>query len=322
MIAQQFMEQGHSIKAVLDNCSLSRSSYYYRPKQRSDKKGVPKSEYTITQNGEYVCNNQVVKQIEELLSKEFVDYGYIKVTHWLRQEYGYIINPKKVYRLMRENGLLNNKKKFPKPSRKHWVKQLVPKPLSVFDYLEFDIKYMYVPGCGRNALMITVLDVYSRWVLGHRIQWSIKEKDVKALFDQILSQYPLPSRFYVRCDNGSQFIASSVQKYFERKNIVQEFTKPATPEQNAHIEAYHSIIENVICRRYEFENIEELRQTLIRFVEFYNMDRIHSGIDYLSPYKYLLQKGIDLKSQSLREALCSKTNIKPNFEKSVQFIGG
>ncbi len=322
MVAQQFIEQGYSVKAILDNCSLSRSSFYYQPKQRSGKKGIPISEYTISQNGEYVCNDRVVEQIEELLSREFVDYGYIKVTHWLRQEHGYIINPKKVYRLMRENGLLNKKKKVAKPSRKHWVKQLIPKPLSVFDYLEFDIKYMYVPGCGRNALMITVLDVYSRWVLGHKIQWSIKEKDVKALFDQILSQYPLPSRFYVRCDNGSQFIASSVQKYFERKNIVQEFTKPATPEQNAHIEPYHSIIENVICRRYEFENIEELRQTLIRFVEFYNMDRIHSGIDYLSPYKYLLQKGIDLKSQSLREALCSKTNIKPNFEKSVQFIGG
>ncbi len=92
MVAQQFIDQGHGIKSVLDNCSLSRSSYYYRPKQGGDKKGVPKSKYTMTQKGEYVCNDQVVKQIEELLSREFVDYGYIKVTHWLRQEYGYIIN--------------------------------------------------------------------------------------------------------------------------------------------------------------------------------------------------------------------------------------
>ena len=113
MVAQQFIDQGHGIKSVLDNCSLSRSSYYYRPKQGGDKKGVPKSKYTMTQKGEYVCNDQVVKQIEELLSREFVDYGYIKVTHWLRQEYGYIINPKKVYRLMRENGLLNKKKASP-----------------------------------------------------------------------------------------------------------------------------------------------------------------------------------------------------------------
>jgi len=42
----------------------------------------------------------------ELLAGEFVDYGHYKSTIHLRDEKGYVINHKKVYRLMRENKLL------------------------------------------------------------------------------------------------------------------------------------------------------------------------------------------------------------------------
>ena len=39
--------------------------------------------------------------------------------------------------------------------------------------------------------------------------------------------------------------------------MIQEFTKPATPEQNAHVKSYHSIIESVICQKYDFETLKE-----------------------------------------------------------------
>ena len=65
-------------------------------------------------------------------------------------------------------------------------------------------------------------------------------------------------------------IAQAVQKYSEKKQVTQEFTKPATPEQYAHIESYHSIIERVICNRYEFENLSDAGQIFNRFIKFYN----------------------------------------------------
>ena len=77
--------------------------------------------------------------------------------------------------------------------------------------------------------------------------------------------------------------------------MYQEFTKPATPQQDAHIEAYHSIMESAVCQRFEFANLNVAKATLERFREFYNFERIHGGIGFQSPYKYLLQKGIDLK---------------------------
>jgi transposase InsO family protein len=89
-------------------------------------------------------------------------------------------------------------------------------------------------------------------------------------------------------------VAEMVQKYFRERKVVQEFTKPATPEQNAHIEAYHSILERAVCRRYEFDSLQQAGETLDRFKKFYNYKRIHSGIGYKSPYRFLLQRGVDM----------------------------
>lgn len=99
--------------------------------------------------------------------------------------------------------------------------------------LRFDIKYIYIQGKRTNAQVLTVIDVFSRWNMEHIIKWNIPQEDVVILFDKIFETYELPDTFYVRNDNGSQFIADLVQQYFQDKNVIQEFTKPATPEQNA-----------------------------------------------------------------------------------------
>lgn len=312
MMASGFIAQGHPKKTVLQVLGIARSSFYYRPRPLAGKRGISKSEHTLTTYGELVPNTQVIEDIKEILAEEFVDYGYLKVTHWLRQEKNYIINPKKVYRLMGEEGLLNkvSDKEKQKRNKRNWVKELVPPAEAAFDYLEFDIKYFYVAGKDRNALLLSVVDVKTRWVLGHFMAWEIKQQQVMDLFDQIFEAYPLPKSFYVRNDNGSQFIAEKVQLYFQGKGVVQEFCRPATPEQNAHIESYHSIQERVTCQQYEFENLKEIRDTLNRFIDFYNFRRIHSGVGYQAPFKFLLSLDIDMSQPDLKRVFdCAALDV-------------
>lgn len=296
MIANQFIQQGFSVRLVLNTVELSSGNYYYQPS--GGKNGRKPSICTLTLDGNFVSNSLVVQQIETLLGLEFVDYGYIKVTYWLREEKCYVINFKKVYRLMRENKLLLS----PIPrnkSEKIWVKDLVPHPEIPFEYWELDIKYIYIHGARRNALLLSVIDVKSRWLMGSSLQWSIKQEDVSALLQSIIDDFILPKSVTVRNDNGSQFESNLVRTFLSNRNINQEFTRPATPEQNAHIESYHSILEKVICRRYCFESIESAREVFIRFEQFYNFHRIHSGVGYKSPYKYLLLLGIDLNKNKM-----------------------
>lgn len=294
MIAQEFIDSGYPITTVLECVKVSRSRYYYHSKQTGVPRGIKVSTRTRKAGGEWVDNEEVVKDIEEILGQEFVDYGYIKVTYWLRKVKGYIINKKKVYRLMHESGLLNTPSRSRQKIKKEWVKELVPQPSRPLEYLEMDIKYIYVHGMGRSAFLLSVIDVDSRWILGQKLSWKMKQEDVIEIFDKIFETYDLPKKMYIRNDNGSQFAAQFVQEYFFKKEILQEFTKPATPEQNAHIESFHSILEKVICRRYQFSTIKEARETLNRFLEFYNLERIHSGIGYQSPQEYLKSKNIKM----------------------------
>lgn len=202
MVAQQFIDDGYPISNVLKILRLPRSSYYYKPGGISGK-GRTCSTHTLTDDGNCVSNEVVIGHIQQILSREFVDYGYLKVTHGLRQQYGYRINKKKVYRLMKQAGLLYKRPLGPKTKRL-WVSDLVPQPQSYFSYLEFDIKYIWIAGQRRNALVLSVIDVFSRWVLGQLVSYSIRKEDVVELFDQIFAIYPMPLQIWVRNDNGSQ----------------------------------------------------------------------------------------------------------------------
>jgi transposase InsO family protein len=173
-----------------------------------------------------------------------------------------------------------------------WVKDLVPQADTPFCHLEFDIKYIHIHGMRRNALLLTVIDVKSRLNMAQYLAWSITKKQVAELFQYITDHYPLPQKATVRNDNGSQFESQLVRDFFTAKGIIQEFTQPGTPQQNGHIESYHSIVERTICRQYEFESLENAQEVFERFHYFYNYKRIHSGVGYRSPVRYLETLGI------------------------------
>jgi transposase InsO family protein len=300
MIATTYIQQGHCTRKVLSILGLSASSYYHFPVTLSIKKtkGIKPSKTTFTHQGTEVDNSVIVTDIKALLAQEFVDYGYFKVYHYLKESYA--INHKKVYRLMKCNKLLFSTKQV-KIGTKQWVKELVPQPDVAFSYWEFDIKFMYVTGLGIYIPLLSVIDVKTRWLLGHLCQQSIKKEDVKILMEALIATYTIPQKIIVRCDNGSQFESNLIREYFIHKGVEQEFTKPATPEQNAHIESYHSILERVICRQYLFETAADQLATLKRWAMFYNYQRIHSGTSYKSPYKALQKDGIDVNKIFIKE---------------------
>ena len=55
------------------------------------------------------------------------------------------------------------------------------------------------------------------------------------------------------------------------------------PNLNAHIESFHRILEEDCLSRYEFYSYEEANSVVTEFIRFYNKQRIHSSIGYLTP---------------------------------------
>ena len=207
---------------------VPRSSFYY--KRGDGLRGRNPSEMTITQDGELVENSVVLKDVETILQQEFCCYGYKNVWDELKVK-GYIINHKKVYRLMKLHNLLFNRKIGSTGVPRQFVRFRKIKAEKPLEHLCMDIKYIHIHGAQRNALLLTVIDAFSRKVLTHMLRFNIKKGDVIVLLSLLLIEYKIEG-ITLRNDNGSQFIAGVVRQFMKDKGLKQEFTHVARPEEN------------------------------------------------------------------------------------------
>lgn len=268
---------------------MKRSTFYY--KQTFGHQGRKPSTVTVKRDGSIVSNTEVVNTlVRDVYSEEFNRYGYILSTEELH-EMGFIINHKKVYRLMDESGLLLEKVKSGQLNCQWVLWRVIPdaKPL---DYVCMDIKYIYIHGQRRNAFLLAIVDVATRYALGWSLRFSMRHPHVIMLLDGILNHYPT-KKVTLRTDNGSQFIAHGLRKYLEDKPVSHEFTHVATPEENAYVESFFSNVERDVIGKYEFESIFDARDVFTRYFHYYNTKRRHHGINRLSPLTYWKTRFLD-----------------------------
>ena len=295
-------------KELCQITQLPRSTINYKAKD--NKPGSKPSMDTIYQSHK-VSNTSVVDSIKSLLDHEFICYGYIKITKQLQQD-GFLINKKKVYRLMKEQRLLQPQR-FHSKGKRSFVKFRKPQATGPLNYFEMDIKYIYIPQEHRNFYLLSIIDVYSRKVVGHIFKHSIRKYDVIKLWQSLKTELNDFKKITIRSDNGSQFIANDVRGYFKYQGIEHEFTHIATPEDDGHIEAFHSILEREMLQRNEYISYEEMKQALNRFIHFYNHERIHGSLNYQSPVKFLDQFFLNqplinnLKTYQINDELCQTT---------------
>lgn len=209
---------------------MPRSVSYYQP--QSGRPGARPSQVTMKLDGSLVDNQLVVISIRQLLDVEFNALGYEYITYELKKEY--LINKKKVYRLMQEHNLLLGKVIRP-TGKREFVKFKRIEATRPLEYLCWDIKYVWVEGERRNYYLLNVIDVYSRRILDWLFQSSIRQIDLINLFRRINRSHQLKG-VILRNDNGSQFIAHSVRNFLKKSEIKQEFTHVATPEENSYID--------------------------------------------------------------------------------------
>ncbi|MCA1744377.1 MAG: IS3 family transposase [Bacteroidales bacterium] len=104
-IVNRFVQKRMKSDRAAQAAGFSRSAYYY--KNTGVKPGKMPTNHSHNLVGEKVSNEDVVEDIRDIISPEFIDYGYDKVAKLLHSKY--VINRKKVYRLMKEHNLLNSK---------------------------------------------------------------------------------------------------------------------------------------------------------------------------------------------------------------------
>ena len=265
------------INEICKWAEVPKSSFYYKP--RSGQRGVRASTHTLIGDG-LVENTLVVDQIRAILCLDYCVYGYQMMSRELR-EMGYEINKKKVYRLMKESHLLWGKRIQVQGKRK-WVKHRRIQAQKPMEYLCLDIKYIWIQGENRWYYQLAVMDVYSRRILCWIFQRSIRQTDVIALMRNLHLRFGLKG-VIIRNDNGSQFVAHRVRETLRELEARQEFTHVATPEENAYIEAFHSIQQRELIDRFTFAGYYEAKQHIQKYMHWYNQVRRHGALKGITP---------------------------------------
>lgn len=333
--------------------AVARSSLYYQV--HPGPRGIKPSTHTMIGSCGLVENSLVVDQMQAILSMDYCVYGYRKMTEELR-DLEYLINPKKVYRLMKESHLLCGKRIKVQGKRK-WVEHRRIEAKRLMEYLCLDIKYVWVQGESRWYYQLAIMDVFSRRILCWIFQRSVRQSDVIALMRWLDLRFGLKG-VIIRNDNGSQFIAHKVREALQSLEAKQEFTHVATPEENAYIEAFHSIQQSELIDRHSFSSFYDAKQHIGKYMHWYNCRRKHGAIGFITPMQKWAQ-GLsrstvrppfapgavdwsrpDNESLSAASALYSldkdsepaylcltgdqdeKGSVVNHFKKTVQFIGG
>lgn len=283
---------GHPVRTVCQICGVSRSSYYYHKhhpeRRRPTGKGRPIPGFSYNMRGNRVSDARIKEYLVRLIQGPNAAFGYRKLTVLLRQKYKLVINKKKVYRLCKELKILSPQREIKNPVPKKIARnRTVTGPNQLW---QMDIKYGYIAGKRRHFYVASIIDVFDRSIVGYYRGNTCKTTDVlKALQKALLKRkiHLQEQTLVIRTDNGSQFKSGDFRQFCDRAGIEHERIPNQTPDKNAYIESFHSILERECYLRNCFETFEQAYVEVDRFIRYYNNERIHGSLKDLPPREYL-----------------------------------
>ena len=276
---------GLGIREMCEAAAVSRASYY-----RSWRKKEPK--------GEELALRDAIQR----LALKHRRCGYRPLTRWLKRE-GWMVNHKRVLRLMREDNLLRvRRRRFVLTTDSDHVWRVYPNlarfmtPSGIDQLWVADITYVRLQQ--EFIYLAVILDVYSRRVVG----WSISRHldssfAVQALEAAFKRRRPAAGLIH-HSDRGVQYASAEYVKRLERRGITISMSRPGNPYDNAFAESFMKTlkVEEVDGRSYR--DFDEAASSIVRFIEeVYNLERLHSALDYLSPMEFEAEIAIGISTK-------------------------
>jgi len=237
---------------------ISRGSLYYQPK-------LPAKDLLLKQ------------QIEKVLT-EHKSYGYRRVA-W---ELG--INHKRARRVMRLFGLKPRRTiKSPKKPKDigqepTTIPNLLKDTVVNSPHVAWQSDFTYLPYFGRFVYLATVINSYTRQILG----WALSTRHttefiLRALLDA-LQTYPSPDIFH--SDQGSEYKSQEFLDLLAQQGIKPSMSVKASPWQNGKQESFYGKFKLELGHPECYSTLGELTEAVARQIYYYNHIRIHSALKY------------------------------------------
>lgn len=179
-----------------------------------------------------------------------------------------------------------------KPKKRHRRFDRYPNPLRAGEQpnelWSVDFKGQFQLTNGQWCYPLTVMDDYSRYLLGVQSQHSIGLAETQKHFEALFREYGLPER--IRSDNGTPFASNAISGlsqlsiWWIQLGILPERTEPGKPQQNGKHERMHLTLKRDVCV-FPSASFSAQQRSFNAFRHSYNHERPHEALEQQLPAK-------------------------------------
>lgn len=234
---------------------------------------------------------EIFTVIKEIFDRHDGCYGSPKVTRELHKQ-GYRIGQKRVARLMREHGLKAAKARiyrtkafshaFLKASPNRTLDLDLKRPNELW---VGDVTYIRMPDRSWQYLSV-IMDRFSRRI----IAWSLSDKRDANLtvstIERAVRNRGSRRELIFHSDKGVEYIAKAFRKRLSRYGILQSMNRVKEMNDNAFVESFFQDFKTERIKRRVFKTVDDLRGIITEYMRYYNHERSHSALGYISPAEF------------------------------------
>src|SRR5580658_9453780 len=237
------------------------------------------------------------------IAVEWPSYGRPRITKELRRR-GWVVNPKRVRRLMREDNLLwVRKRKFVVTTDSNHGRKIYPNLarkmiLTGTDQLwAADITYIRLRD--EFVFLAVILDAYSRRVIGWALDRTLEDELTLGALRMALARRIVEPGLIHHSDRGSQYASHDYTDLLKANGIEISMSRKGNPWDNAACESFLKTLKYEEVHRSEYRDLAEARASIAEFLDkIYNHKRLHSALGYLPPVEF----EANLAAQSRKDA--------------------
>ena len=267
-------ELGASVRTICRTLGIHRSRLYGRPWASSNSRGASVE----------VTDVEIIPVLHELAG-EFPTYGTRRLKVLVSRRLGKPVNRKRILRLLRQEGLMTARRTARARPRPH------PREVEATATNQvWQMDFTKVLVGDRWAWLLVVLDRFSREIVSYGLSWRGRAQEVIEVIERALvERFPYGvkgSGLKLASDNGSAFLAEPLRTLARDLEMELLHTRLRYPEGNGRCERLIRTIKEEEVWLNQYETLEKARERIATYIRFYNHERIHSALGYLTPHQY------------------------------------
>lgn len=246
-------------------------------------------------------------EIKALILEIFYDhkctYGSLRVTAELRSR-GYLINHKKVYRLMHEMGLKSPVRRAKYKSYKGCIGKICGNLLLDKHVDTIKHKTLYKRNfktSGLNQKWVTdvtefhiasgkvylsaIMELYNREIIGYDVSYTPNLNQVLNMLKMAIGKFDNLDNLIIHSDQGWQYQQKAYQDLLKSKNIRQSMSRKGNCLDNSMMENFFGILKTEMFygHEHEFTSLEMLKRIIEEYICYYNEERISAINNWETP---------------------------------------